>query len=724
MKRIKRVVLALSLVFVAFGSKANTNPDEGMWLPMLINKNYDEMKKIGFKLSADDIYNVNHSSLKDAIVSMGFCTGEMISKEGLMLTNHHCGYSSIQYNSSVEHDYLTDGFWAKSKDQELKAPAIVASFLVRMEDVTAKILLATKDASDTEKEAKLKEAIKALTTEATKGTIYEADIKDVFGTNQYLMFVYERYRDVRLVGAPPESVGKFGGDTDNWMWPRHTGDFSMFRVYMSKDGKPAAYSKDNVPYQPKRHLSISLKGYKEGDFSMVMGYPGRTNRYAFSRELQNAVDQVNPALIKLNGKKLALMKADMDKDLAVRIKLASNYASLANSWKYYIGQNEGLKKLNVISGKQALEKQFTAYANSSEDLKTAYANVMTNTDKLYDDYKPYVVRGLYLSTAGMSTVSVMLANSFKSLGDILIKTPIDTAALNKQVQRLKANIDGQYKDYVPATDQKIFAALLTIYYEDIPADQQPAVLAEIIKKYKAKTAAASFEKFAAEVFKRSIFTSKERAAAFLADPTAKAYQADLLVQYINKMMDFRNTYMNTVMAINAGLAKEKKAYIAGLLAMDPTKLVYPDANSTMRVSYGKVAGYTAKDAVVYNYYTTERGLLEKYNPADEEFVLPTKLVSQLKQKDFGMYANEKGELPISFLTDNDITGGNSGSPVINGNGELIGAAYDGNWEAMTGDLVFDKNFKRTIVADIRYILFIVDKYAGATNLINEMTLVK
>ena len=357
MKRIKSVVLALSLVFVAFGSKANTNPDEGMWLPMLINKNYDEMKKIGFKLSADDIYNVNNSSLKDAIVSMGFCTGEMISKEGLMLTNHHCGYSSIQYNSSVEHDYLTDGFWAKSKDEELKAPAIVASFLVRMEDVTAKILLATKDASETEKEAKLKEAIKALTTEATKGTIYEADIKDVFGTNQYLMFVYERYRDVRLVGAPPESVGKFGGDTDNWMWPRHTGDFSMFRVYMSKDGKPAAYAKDNVPYQPKRHLSISLKGYKEGDFAMVMGYPGRTNRYAFSRELQNAVDQVNPALIKLNGKKLALMKADMDKDLAVRIKLASNYASLANSWKYYIGQNEGLKKLNVISGKQTLEKE-------------------------------------------------------------------------------------------------------------------------------------------------------------------------------------------------------------------------------------------------------------------------------------------------------------------------------------------------------------------------------
>ncbi len=723
MNKIKYFVLTALISLSTLISKA-AGPDEGMWLPMLINKNYDEMKKIGFKLTADDIYNVNNSSLKDAIVSMGFCTGEMISAEGLMLTNHHCGYGSIQFNSSVEHDYLTDGFWAKTKEEELKAPQIVASFLIRMEDVTPRILKETNGLPDAEKEAKIKEIIKSITTEATKGTIYEADVKDVFGANQYLLFVYERYRDVRLVGAPPESVGKFGGDTDNWMWPRHTGDFSIFRVYMSKDGKPAAYSKDNVPYKPKRHLSISMKGIKEGDFSMVMGYPGRTNRFAFSRQLQYAVDKVNPTLIKLNGKKLDIMNEDMDKDPAVRIKLAATKASLANSWKYYIGQNEGLKKLDVISGKRDLENQFIAFANTSDALKSKYSGVLPAIDKLYDDYKPYVVRDVYYGIAGMGATCIAISNAYKNLAELIGKTPVDQEAINKETTKLKAGLEGQYKDYVLATDKRVFVALLTIYNADIPQDQQPPVIAEILKKFKSKTPEASFQKFADDLFKRSIFTSKEKASAFLTAPDAKKYNEDPLIQYTKKMTEYRTTYMSKITEINAAIAKEKKTYIAGLMELFPNKLMYPDANSTMRVSYGKVSGYTGKDAVVYNYYTTSRGLLEKYNPKDDEFTLPEKLVDLLKKKDFGQYTNEKGELPVSFLTDNDITGGNSGSPVINANGELIGAAYDGNWEAMTGDLVFDKNFKRTIVVDIRYVLFIVDKYAGATNLINEMTIIK
>ncbi len=719
----KKIVFASLIAMQAFSLKA-TDPDEGMWLPMLINKNYDDMKKIGFKLTASDIYNVNQSSLKDAIVSMGFCTGEMISADGLMLTNHHCGYGSIQFNSSVEHDYLTDGFVAKTKEEELRSPEVIASFLIRMEDVTPQILAATTGLGDVEKDAKMKEITKTLTTEATTGTHYQAVIRDVFGGNQYLLFVYERFTDVRLAFAPPSSVGKFGGDTDNWMWPRHTGDFSIFRVYMGKDGKPAAYSKDNVPYKPKKHLNVSMKGINEGDFAMIMGYPGRTNRYAFSREMQNAVERTNPAIIKLMGKRLEVMDADMKNSDDTRIKLAATYASLANSWKYYLGQNEGLIKLDVISGKQATENDFNTFANSTDALKTKYSTVLTNVNTIYDELKTYALRNSYYSLAGMSTVSIRMADLVKPITEQLKKSPVDETALKAAIDKVKADLDATYKDYVPANDEKVMAALLSIYYTDIPQSDQPAILAEIVKKYKGKTTEESFAKFAADLFKKSFITSKEKMNAFLAAPSLKKIDNDPLIQYVNKMNDYRATFAPAVMKLQASLAKEKKLYIAGMLEMNPNKLVYPDANSTMRITYGKVAGYTAKDAIVYNYYTTSRGMLEKYIPKNDEFDIPEKLVSLLKKKDFGPYTNDKGELPVAFLTDNDITGGNSGSPVINGNGEIIGVAYDGNWEAMTGDLVFDKAFKRTIVCDIRYVLFIMDKYAGATNLVNEMTLVK
>lgn len=721
MNKLKCLTVAAILGFSSLSGMAST-PDEGMWLPMLINKNYDEMKRLGFKLTADDIYQVNNSSLKDAIVSLGFCTGEMISAEGLMLTNHHCGYGSIQYHSSVEHDYLTDGFWAKTREEELSSPEMIASFLVRMEDVTAKILKETNGLPDAEKDAKMREVTKTLTTEATKGTHYQAIVRDVFGGNQYLLFVYERFPDVRMVGAPPSSIGKFGGDTDNWMWPRHTGDFSLFRVYMGKDGKPAPYSKDNVPYKPKKHLPISIKGVSKGDFSMVMGYPGRTNRYAFSRELQNSVEKVNPAIVALFGKRLEVMKADMDKDASVRIKLADGYASIANTWKYYIGQNEGLVKLDVISGKQELERKFVKFANSTPALKAKYGEVFTNVDKLYDDYKPYILRNTYLNVTTSANGLYQYAALSKGLADALKKN--DKDAIASEVKKLQDGMEERFKDYTPETDQKVLAALMTLYYNDIPKDQRLPLLDEIQKKYKAKTPEESFRKFTADLYKRSIWASRERLTAFLAAPDLKKLEADPAYQFYVKASDFRKTYIDHVNSFSTAIAVQKKAYIAGLMEMFPNREMYPDANSTMRVSYGKISDYSPKDGVEYSYYTTTRGILEKFDPNNEEFVVPQRLIDLIKEKDFGQYADAKGELVVAFLSDNDITGGNSGSPVINGNGELIGCAFDGNWEAMTGDLVFDKNFKKTISVDIRYVLFIIDKYAGATNLINEMTLVK
>lgn len=716
--KIKVLLLTATLAFSRLAAVA----DEGMFLPMLINKNYDEMKKLGFKLTAEDIYNVNNASIKDAIVSLDFCTGEIISNEGLMLTNHHCAYGSIQSHSSVDHDYLTNGFWAQTKADELPSPEVNASILVRMEDVTAQVLKEINGLPEAEKAAKTKEIFKKITDEAIKDTWYTANVRDVFGGNQYLLFVYERFTDVRLVGAPPSSIGKFGGDTDNWMWPRHTGDFSLFRIYMSPDGKPAPYSKDNVPYKPKKFLPISLKGIKANDFAMVMGFPGRTNRYAFSYELQNAVDRANPAIVTLLGKRLEIMKADMNKSDEVRIKLADTYASLSNTWKYYIGQNEGLHRLDVIAGKKKDEVAFARFANSSTAFKEKYGNVLPNIEKAFNEYKPYAVSNLYVNLGGLASGISQYAMQASGLANAL-KNPDDKETLNREIEKIKEELDEHFKDYVAATDERILAGLLAVYNKDIPADQQPPVLAEILKKYKAATPEQSFTKFARDVFKRSIFASREKMEAFLAKPNLKVIQKDPAYSFATKINEFRGTYTSKVTAYSTALAKEKKNYIAGLMEMHPGKIFYPDANSTLRISYGKVLDYAPRDAVKFDYVTTAKGILEKEDPTNDEFIVPEKLMDLIRKGDFGQYG-ENGELVVAFLTDNDITGGNSGSPVINANGELIGVAFDGNWEAMTGDLVFDQNYKRTISVDIRYVLFVIDKFAGAGHLIKEMTIRK
>lgn len=707
-KLIAIVLLAFVLLPAAFAGK-----DEGMWLPMLIGKlNQSDMQKKGFRLTADEIYNVNQGSMKDAVVSLGgFCTGELISSEGLMLTNHHCAFSSIQFHSSVKNDYLTNGFWAYSKQEELSCPEVYASILVRMEDVTERM---------TKADSKEKE-IKAITEEATKDNHYTASVKEMFAGNQYFLFVYEKFLDVRLVGAPPSAVGKFGGDTDNWMWPRHTGDFSLFRVYAGKDGKPAAYSPDNVPYTPKYYFPVSMKGVSENDFAMVFGYPGRTDRYLVADALDYNVNAYNPALIKALGKHLEIMKKDMDASDEVRIKLADTYASMANGYKYYIGQTEGLKRLDVISEMRKNNQKFAEWVNADAGRKEKYGTILSGLEQAYNGYKPKA-QVVIFSNVGIGRTGII--RTAAGLSRVMNARKAQPDAMAEMVEAMRKGLDEQYKDYVAGTDERQLAGALYLYYTEVPKNYHATAVTEILKKYKAKTAEESFRKFAADLFKKSALSSKEKMAKLLEAPTAKSLEADPAIRFADGFFtEFRTKYGAELSAFQTALSGNYKLYQKALMEKNPEKVFYPDANSTLRMTYGTVRPYAPKDAVAFNYFTTAKGILEKMDNTSEEFQVPAKLEKLLRDKDYGAYA-VNGELPVCFLTDNDITGGNSGSPVINGNGEIIGCAFDGNWEAMTGDLVYDPSSKRTICVDMRYVLFIIDKYAGAQNLINEMKIVR
>jgi len=722
----KRILLTVLIIPAFLAARA----DEGMWIPMLINKNMAEMQKLGLKITADDIYNINKSSMKDAIVQLvktesgaGFCTGELISAEGLMLTNHHCGYESIQKNSSVEHDYLTDGFWAKTKAEELPAPGLSASMLIRIEDVTGKVVPELNKLGIAERAAKLKEIETKMVEDVTKGTTYSASLKEMFFGNQYFLYVYERFTDVRLVGAPPSSIGKFGGDTDNWMWPRHTGDFSMFRVYMSPDGKPAPYSKSNVPYKPKHFLPISLKGVQENDFSMILGYPGRTNRYASSFELQNAISITNPALIKIFGKKLETMKADMDKSDEIRIKLAAKYASLSNSYKYYIGQTRGLEKLKVIDQKKAEETDFTKWISSSPTKKSQYGSIFSKVDSAYTANRSNNLISLYCQLGAQGSDLAGFANGFTSLNSALQKN--DTATIRTQSKQLKKGLEGFYKDLSLSTDKKVLTNLLILTYQSLPQAQQMPVFNNIVASNTTNPDEA-LKGYVESMYTQTMFADQSKVKAFLENPSAGTLDNDPLFQYVTKLnADFRTLVpLQTSTSFASLISTEKRKYIAGLMEMKPGKNFSPDANSSTRLTYGKILAYKPADGVKFSYFTTTDGILEKENPKDEEFVVPSKLLELIRKKDFGKYKDKDGSMHVAFIGNTDITGGNSGSPVINAKGELTGAAFDGNWEAMTGDLIFDPKYKRTISVDIRYVLFIIEKFAGADNLIKEMKLVE
>ena len=718
MKRIFVVFFALALLI-----QLSASADEGMWLPSLISKlNVKDMQQEGLELTADDIYNINHSSLKDAVVALdrGSCTGELISADGLLLTNHHCGFGEIQEHSSVDHDYLRDGFWAKSKEEELPNPGKTVSFLIRIEDVTDQVLADLEDSlSHDERRAKIQKQVFEIQKAATEDTDYDARVQPLFKGNRYFLFVYETFRDVRLVGAPPKSIGKFGGDTDNWMWPRHTGDFSMFRVYCDPDGKPADYSKDNVPFHPKKFLTISLKGYNEGDFAMVLGYPGSTNRYKSSYGVNFSMTGTNEARIDARGAKLEILKKYMETSQTARIQYASKYATSSNYYKYSIGQNKGLKALHVIQKKKELEQKFTEWANADESRKEKYGKALDMIESAYEDTRDEKAYEYLSETMVRGPEIFYYAYGAKGLYDALKRDSNNKSRIEINIEQMKAELDEYFKDYDSATDEKITAALLKVYADHVIPAYQPQFFNTIQKKYK-----GDYEAFTKRMFSKTIFANKASMEAFLADPKLKTLEKDEAFQ---ASIDVFN--MMSVIAIHMSqtvqdLMNGRRLFMAGLMEMFKDKNFYPDANSTMRLTYGTIGGYSPRDAVYYNYFTTLKGYIEKEIPGDMEFDVPKRLKDLYYEKDFGQYADKDGTLHTCFISNNDITGGNSGSPVMNAEGQLIGIAFDGNWEAMSGDIAYEPELQKCINVDIRFVLWTIDKFAGATNLINEMTIVK
>lgn len=720
MKRTVYLLLCVMLLSFANAVKA----DEGMWIPMLIGKNYEQMKKQGFKLTAKDLYSANGSSLKDAIVHFGgFCTGEIVSDKGLIFTNHHCGYDAIASNSTADNNILDNGFYAKNYGEEKPISGLFVRFLQRMEDVTAKVNEATKGLNGAEKDSKMTEVFNSIAKAAVTGPTIEANVKDFYKSNQFILFVYERFDDVRLVGAPPQNIGKFGGDTDNWEWPRQTGDFSVFRVYSSTGNQPAKYSVQNVPYKPKKFLPVSIKGVKNGDFSIVYGFPGRTDRYLTSYGVDLATEKVSPTIVKLRDIRLKAWKAEMDKDVNLRLKLSSKYAQIANYWKYYIGQTEQLKRLKVAEAKRTEEKAFTEWAAQ----KTEFAGLMEQYDQIYKDIDPISVQRTYINEGFMA--SQWAANA-SGIGKALInftKSKYDAAAYKQIQENLSKAVAAYQETYNETADKKIFAQILAAFYKDVPVKSQPRFFAEIAEKYWTGNPETTFEKYASYLWENSNFIKPDKLQAFIAsNPSADAVSSDPGYQYALNIIpaDYIKTNFGSLVAdFEKKKAELDHLYLKAILEKNAGKIMYPDANSTMRLTYGNVQDYAPKDGIVYKTTTTIEGVMQKYVPGDSEFDLPANLIENYNKKNFGEYGND-GTLTVGFITNNDITGGNSGSPVINGKGELIGLAFDGNWEAMSGDIAFDKKFKRTICVDVRYVLWCIDVLGGAKNIISELKIKK
>jgi len=714
----KKIIILFSIVLVGFTTKLRA--DEGMWLPMFIERlNYVDMQKEGLHLTAEEIYSINHSSLKDAIIQFGpGCTGEMISNEGLILTNHHCGFGSIQSHSTIQNDYLTNGFWAMNKNEEMPNEGLTARFLVRMEDVTKEMMgQITGMKTENERNERIAEVQKRHEKEDGKNGEYEVVIKSFFNGNEFYMFIYQVFKDVRLVGAPPVSIGKFGADTDNWMWPRHTGDFSLFRIYMAPDGKPAKFAKDNIPFKPAHSLPISVKGVKKGDFAMIMGYPGTTDRFLSSYGVLMNLELKNPNIVKIRAEKLAIMKQFMNADPAVRIQYDSKYAQTANYWKYYIGESKALQRLKVYNQKKELEDKFTKWLATNQNGRYKYLNVLKDMEDAFANIKKYELqRWYFIEGIARGNEIISFARSFSNLSKELKATAPDKDKISKLVESLKAASEKYFKDYYKPADKKLLEAMLTLFYNNVPKEQQPEMFTAIADKSK-----GNFASYTDKLFSKTIFADKSKVDALLNNPSAKAIDNDIVYLLADAFFLNYTKLNNEVKFYTDKLEQANRSFVSGIREMMPEKKFAPNANSTMRLTYGQVLDYYGADAVHYDYKTTLQGVMEKEDPSNPEFVVPAKLKQLYNNKDFGIYG-ENGTMPVAFLSNTDITGGNSGSPVINGDGQLIGIAFDGNWEAMSGGITFDPNLQRTISVDIRYVLFIIDKFAGATNIIKELNL--
>ena len=708
----RKLLLSITLLFCMIYAKA----DEGMWLPYnLSNQSLYEMQQLGCKLSAEQIFSLNQPSLKDAIVQFGGgCTGELISPEGLLLTNHHCGLSYVQKHATVEHDYLTDGFWALNKDEELTNQGLTVSFLAMVEDVTEAVL---KDVVDEDtREDVINNNIKEIIKERKGDRNVEIEIVPFYSGNQYILFEYDVYEDVRLVCCPPWGIGKYGADTDNWTWPRHKGDFNIFRVYTDKDGKPAKYSKDNVPMKSKHYLPINIKGVKQGDYAMILGYPGSTDRYSTSYTVKNIVDYEGPSIVNCRTAKLNEYRKHMDADPEVFIKYASKQASVSNYWKYYIGQVKQLKRNHVYERRLEQENAFREWVAADKARQAEYGAIWTDIEKKWAMMGEIQNAFVYLREAGWNGgEAVSFSRRFKKVND-MIKVKEDKEKISQNVENIRKASDAFFKDYDMALDKDVTIALLNLFYNDIE-NYVPDMVATIGEKNN-----GDFTAWVEEAFQKSIFTDKERMEKWFNKP--KRLDKDpiyaLAMSFVNEYFDVYDIYERANITGNYG----ERLYMKGLMEMQTERNFYPDANFTMRLTYGTVEPYKGADAVNYNYFTTMDGVMAKYIPGNWEFDIPQDVLTLYENRDYGRYADENGQLIVNFITTNDITGGNSGSPVINGEGELIGLAFDGNWEAMSGDIMFEKNVQRTICMDARYLLWCIEKVGKATNIINELTVIE
>ena len=713
MKKSFLILISLSLLI---GIKAQTPPDEGMWLPMFVkNYNYADMQKLGLKLTAEQMYDINNSSLKDAIVQLGnFCTGEIISDQGLMLTNHHCGYSSIADHSSEEHDYLKYGFWAKTRDEELPNEGLTVTFLVKMADVTSDVLDGITDSTKkSERSKKIKAATDKLKKENSNDGRYTVVIKPFYEGNEYYMFVYEIFKDVRLVGAPPSSIGKFGDETDNWVWPRHTGDFSIFRIYTAPDGSPAEYSKDNVPLKPKHVLPLNIGGVKEGDYAMIWGYPGTTDRFMTSYEIENYLKVDNTATIKAFDMILPVMREEMNARDAVRIAYASDYASMANYWKNSKGKGASLVKLKIAEQKAAEEERLMNWINADPKRVEKYGDPIKQIAKTCANNDANAMSAFWYCNFSLTLSKTMFLPYKVSFAPKDDKTTYSDEQKKNFMEQYRKEMEGA--DAI--TEARVIAATLNLF-KTLPADYQPNIYEFINKKFK-----GDYDAFAKFVLEKSIIGNEANFQKFLDKPSLKVYQNDAGIKYFTAIFTVIMKTQGNYSEFKSKLSVPRRKYLAALKEMNADKPMYPDANSTMRCTYGTVMDYYPSDGVHYKYYTTAQGILEKEVPGDPEFDVDPKLKQLILDKDFGRYADKNGYLPVCFLTNNDITGGNSGSPVLNAKGELIGCAFDGNIEALSSDIAYDPQLQRCINVDIRYVLFVIDKFAGATHLIKEMNIV-